>query len=176
VSRGSGISLRALIEALAEEGVVGEEADAIVERVVAERQRKRGTALARRGGSGGIAFPASPQEDTGAQGVDYGDETPEEAKARWMEQEMNDPNGVFAGGSTAGGIFGNASIATEGYDPDAHMRSVSMVNATRQAQLQVKQTQLLEAIMERLGPPQRGRRELPAPQARQPRGRLRGKR
>jgi hypothetical protein len=56
--------------------------------------------------------------------VDYGNETPQEAGARWAFQEMNDPDGVYSmGGASAGGIFGGGAIATETYDPEARQRA-----------------------------------------------------
>lgn len=122
------ISLTQFIQALADEGVVGEEAEEAVEKFMAMRKagkRSKGGALAKRA-STEIEFPSSPQEDRGVQRVDYGDETPQEAEERWIRQEMEDPDGVFAGGSTAGGIFGDAPIATRSFDPAARRRTMDI--------------------------------------------------
>jgi len=63
-------------------------------------------------------FPGSPV-------VRYHDEeeSPAEARERWLEEETELRDGVHGmGGSTAGGIFGDAPIATNIYDPASHAR------------------------------------------------------
>lgn len=140
------ITLKQLIDALAAEGVVGDEAEAAVERFLEAKRGSQG-ALATRGASG-VDFPISPQTDLGQQrrAVDYGNETAEQAKRRWIEQEMEDPNGVYAGGSTAGGIFGDGPIVTETYDPMAHRRTEEV----RQMQMVQRQSALNIAVLEKL--------------------------
>jgi len=62
--------------------------------------------------------------------VQYGEETPHQARERWSAQEAMDPNGVYSdGGMSGGGIFGGGPVATESYDPGAHQRGVPMQNA-----------------------------------------------
>lgn len=127
-----------LLNALAEEGgLTDEERDAL-----AEEMRRRKTQLTRR--------PAS--ETAIARGNErgvamYGEETPEEALERWTRQEMEDLDGVLGpGGATAGGIFGGGTIATSGYDPDAHARASSRSTHVANARL----VAVLDKMMARL--------------------------
>lgn len=62
------------------------------------------------------------------------DESPEEARERWLHQEHELPDGVHGlGGQTAGGIFGDGPIATEVYDPGSMARGASVRNMQSQA-------------------------------------------
>lgn len=79
-------------------------------------------------------FPVSAQQY--ANGVDYGEETPQQAKERWMQQEMEDPNGIYGGGATAGGVFGDGVVSLDHHDPAAFQRQLNM-----HAQLTNLQTQ-----------------------------------
>lgn len=140
-----------LLDALAEDGSLSaEEREALADEL---RRRKRG--IARTGGS--------EIERGHARGIAmYGEETPEEARERWMEQEMNDPEGVYGpGGATAGGIFGGGAVALSDYDPLAQTRSSAQVNQ----KVQAKMLTLLDKVLERvermeaqaLAPPPEGR-------------------
>jgi hypothetical protein len=61
--------------------------------------------------------------------VQYGDETPHQARERWSAQERMDPNGVYSdGGMSGGGIFGGGPVATESYDPAAYQRAAPVQN------------------------------------------------
>jgi hypothetical protein len=67
-------------------------------------------------------------------------ESPEEAQERWYAEEAMLTDGVHGfAGQTAGGIFGEGTIATEGYDPMAHHRATS--RAAQLAQIQAAQAQ-----------------------------------
>jgi hypothetical protein len=152
-----GITLKQLIEELEKEGVVGEEAEAAVERFL-EMKRKgespnKSTALAKKPAHE-IDFPYSTQLQKPTRGgvpVDYGDETPEQAERRWTAQEIEDPDGIFAGGSTAGGIFGDAPIATPRYDPQARARTAQLRGAEQGAKVQLLTVEVLTKLAERLG-------------------------
>lgn len=148
------ITLKQLLEELERDGVVGEAAEAAVERFVRMRAgRASAGAIERRDSREAVAFPSSPQTDPGAirRAVDYGDETPEEARERWLHQEMNDPDGIFGGGATAGGIFGGDAIASEGYDPQARVRRAQLEAAQATAQAQTLQVVILERMAAQLG-------------------------
>lgn len=88
--------------------------------------------------------------------VKYGDETPAEAKERWMQQEMADPMGLFSGGASAGGVFGNGPIATDNFDPEAMRRTVDI-----RAQLEGMKTQreMVELLGEMRAELRRGHQE-----------------
>jgi len=90
--------------------------------------------------------------------VDYGNETPQEAGARWAAQEMMDPNGVFStGGLTGGGIFGGGAVATERYDPEAHHRAA----ATNGALAPAMQAEVMMEMLSELRQMRAERGELP---------------
>lgn len=101
------------------------------------------------------------QEFPGSPVVRYRDdhESPEEAQERWYEEEAELPDGVHGlGGSTAGGIFGDAPIATNIYDPGAHSRGDE-----RAGQLaNVKVLGLLERLERRMDASDAARGALPA--------------
>jgi hypothetical protein len=151
------LTLKRLLEELEREGVVGEEAEQAVERFL-EMKRKgesptKNTSLAK-SSKKEIDFPYSTQLQAptrGGSALDYGDETPEEAERRWTEQEMDDPDGVFAGGASAGGIFGDGPIATSSYDPSARLRTAQMRQHREEAQQRHVTIQVLTKIAERLG-------------------------
>jgi hypothetical protein len=157
------MTLTQFMDALREEGVIGAEYEERVAEFIERRQAEQGdsAAIVRRSGAGAIEqrpdpsmipFPTSAQ-DRGIRTtrssipVDYGDESPAQAEDRWRRQEMEDPDGVLGlGGMTAGGIFGDAPIATDRYDPAARQRAAPAVAA----QVQIKQLELLERMERRL--------------------------
>jgi len=104
-----------------------------------------------RGQQGGLNLQ-SPQAPDG-RSVDYGDETPEEAKERWYRQEANDPQGLFAGGATAGGVFGDGPISTDLNDPGAQARTISMQAQMSQLQTQSEMVKLLAEMRRSLNAP-----------------------
>lgn len=85
------------------------------------------------------------------------DETPEEAKERWYEEEQAHLDGAHGfGGLTAGGIFGDGPVATEVYDPLAHQRAAGRAAAlgqVEQARALAGLTQVVGHLAERLGLP-----------------------
>ena len=106
-----------------------------------------------------LSFPSSPQSDR--RRVDYGDETPAEARARWEEQERNDPQGIYSGGAESGGIFGQGPIATDSYDPAAMNRTMSVMERRQNMQVQSEMLNTLKQIQQ-----QNEERQLPAQQRR----------
>jgi hypothetical protein len=147
-----GISLKRLLDLLLEEGASEDEAEEIIEGFIARRRGAMAdpqNPLARVG-HGAIDPAHTPTLGPGQRPVDYGNETAAEAKERWMRQEMSDPQGVFAGGSSAGGIFGDGAIATDSYDPGAVRRTVDLRNQAQQAEVQHRTLSVLERVMERL--------------------------
>lgn len=155
-----------LIRELATEmGLDEDEAEALLAAVQAKR-KKRETALAKRD-SEEIAFPVGPTGGSRAiaRGRDmYGDETPAEAKERWMDQEMDDPEGAYGpGGMTSGGIFGEGSVAMPDYDPTARARTENRLGG----RVQLRILEVLERFDRRLEAAEKASGALPAPQARQ---------
>ncbi len=68
-----------------------------------------------------IDFPVSAVSHSMSR---YGPETPQQAEERWREQEQRDPDGVYGiGGASAGGIFGDGTVAMGDYDPAARGRT-----------------------------------------------------
>jgi hypothetical protein len=89
-------------------------------------------------------FPGTPvvryREDP------YG-ETAEEAKERWLAEEAELIDGVHGlGGQSAGGIFGDAAVATSIYDPGAEHRALSQAGHAGSLRL----ARVLERIEQRL--------------------------
>ena len=87
-------------------------------------------------------FPGSPV-------VRYRDEeeTPAEARERWLEEEAELRDGVHGmGGSTAGGIFGEGPIATNIYDPASHARG----DSRESMQVNAKILGVLDRLTQRL--------------------------
>lgn len=86
---------------------------------------------------------------------DYEEETAEEARERWLEEEAELMDGVHSiGGATAGGIFGSGPIATEVYDPMAEQRGEARINTAlqaRQAQAIGQLADVVGNIAQRLG-------------------------
>ena len=79
--------------------------------------------------------------------VDYGDETPEEAKIRWIKQEKEDPNGIYSiGGASAAGIFGQGAIPLEDLDPDAVGRNLQAHASMQQLKMNHRMLQELEEM------------------------------
>ena len=86
--------------------------------------------------------------------VDYGEESAAEAEERWLQQEMNDPDGLFAGGATSGGVFGDGTIALSNCDPAARSRVMQNQNQVLQMRATAETLRLLNEI-------NNSRRELP---------------
>jgi hypothetical protein len=100
------------------------------------------------------------QEFPGSPVVRYRDEeeTPEEAQERWYEEEAELMDGVHGlGGSTAGGIFGDAAISTNIYDPGAMARGDSRIGQ----QANIKLLGLVERLERHLDASEAPRGELP---------------
>jgi hypothetical protein len=165
------MTLTEFMDALAAEGVIGDEYEERVAEFIERRKAEQddSTAIVRRGRSevtrrepeGIIPFPTSAQDRRirGTRAHIPADETPAEAEERWTREEMDDPDGVFAmGGSTAGGIFGDAPIATDRYDPAARQRAAPAVAA----QVQIKQLEVLERMEKRLAEAEQENRALRA--------------
>ena len=142
--------------------------------------------LARRAGSGdasGVSLAQSraealerhaAEEFPGSPVVRYRDEdeSPAEAKERWLEEETVYRDGVHGlGGSTAGGIFGEGPIATNIYDPGSQARG----DARESQMTNVKILGLVDRLTQRFDA-RDAARELPTasrrPLAGAPRGRL----
>lgn len=102
-----------------------------------------------------LSFPSSPQSDH--RRVDYGHETPAQARARWEEQERNDPQGIYSGGMETGGVFGSGPVATDSYDPAAMSRTMGMVERQQNLRVQAEMLHTLRQIQEQ------GRQQLPEP-------------
>ena len=119
-----------LVQLMEEDGLTEDEA---MKLAAARIRAHRKTAITKR--STESASVVSVQDD--GRGVDYGDETPAQARQRWEQQELADPQGVYSpGGSSKGGIFGAETIAMDDYDPDATNRTVAAVAAVQGLQVQ----------------------------------------
>lgn len=151
---------RLLVELVNEHGLTEDEAL----KVAAARIRAHRKTAIQRKQSGSVV---SVQDD--GRGVDYGDETPEQAKQRWMEQERRDPQGVYSeGGSSLSGIFGEGSIPLDDYDPAAVNRTIGAVAQVKQLQVQQEMLRELQAVRnERLEASHRKDRELASREERQ---------
>jgi hypothetical protein len=100
---------------------------------------------------------------------DHQNETPEEAKERWYEEEADLVDGVHGlGGQSAGGIFGNAAIATSIYDPEAEGRA----DAKTGQMANIKMLGLIERLEARLTASERSAGVLPPAPGTDPRRRL----
>jgi len=143
--------LAALIVQLMDEEALTEEDARTVAVATLKARRARGQSLASQGSQ-------QPSVQTHNNRVDYGEETPAEAKERWIRQEMEDPMGLFGGGSTAGGVFGSGPIATDSFDPAAVKREVDV-----RAQLEGLQTQkeMVELMREMRAELRQGRQREP---------------
>lgn len=148
--------IRKLIE---EDGLTPDEATAVAAASVKASRRTASMARTRSND-----FPVSAQQYNN--GVDYGEETPQEAKERWIQQEMADPNGIYGGGATAGGVFGDGILATDSYDPGAVSRTLNMQAQVATVRSQAEMLRLMNDIRSELQsgralPPQQPpRREL----------------
>ena len=79
--------------------------------------------------------------------VDYGDETPEEAKIRWIKQEKEDPNGIYSiGGASSSGIFGTGAIPLDDFDPEAVGRNLQAHASMQQLKMNHRMLQELEEM------------------------------
>lgn len=112
---------------------MSDELDELDDDELAELQAK---IAAKRRSRGSLARAGSTAIGSAERGrAMYGDETAEEAQRRWLLQEQQDMNGVLGpGGMSAGGIFGDGAIVTEGYDPAAQMRGEARLIAMERAQ------------------------------------------
>lgn len=136
--------LQELIAGLLEEGFAPSEAV----KIAASTLRMAGnstSAIAKK--QDDLSFPASPQND-GRLAVDYGNESPAEARLRWEEQERNDPQGIYSGGAESGGIFGNGPIATDTYDPAAIQRSMGMYEKQQSSQVNLEMLRTMQALQQ----------------------------
>lgn len=128
-------------------------------------REERDEALARHAAQ---EFPGSPVVRYRG---DHRGETAEEARERWLEEEAELLDGVHGpGGQSAGGIFGDAPIATSLHDPAAMTRSEGRVSQLAN----VKLLQVLDRMdrrMERLEGADDERRALPGGRPRRLRGR-----
>ena len=78
---------------------------------------------------------------------DHGNETAEEARERWEEEETELIDGVHGlGGQSAGGIFGDGAVATSMYDPMAHNRADGRLSQ----QANIRTMRVLERMENRL--------------------------
>lgn len=118
---------------------------------------------ARRGGNIQRVAPRSAEErkfSPSAQDydrtVDYGEETAAEAQERWYQQEMNDPDGLFAGGATMGGVFGEGAVSMANFDPMARSRAMNNMAQVQQLRATQETLRLLQEMSA-----QQQRRELP---------------
>lgn len=141
--------LSEMIRALIEEGLDPREAARVAV------QTLKGTKLSRTEG----------EKITSPRAADYGNESAEQARRRWEEQERRDPQGVFSGGMSGGGVFGQGAIATEGYDPEAIRRTVDMQSALQGALVQQQTLRTLEEMRKHLEASRP--REIEAPPRRQ---------
>lgn len=182
-----------LAELADEEGFDADELEALLE--VVKRRKKAATSderpaapLARASREEPpVEFPAGPNHaraierrasgslavgDAHLRGVQmYGRETSAQAYERWLDQEHDDPEGVYgAGGGTAGGIFGDAPVTMADYDPGARRRTEAAQGGVAMARLGV----VLERLLDRVDSLE-GRRQSPELRGPDPR-RLRGKR
>lgn len=102
-----------------------------------------------------VAEPAPSREPLARRGRRDEDETPEEARERFYEEEAALIDGVHGfGGQTAGGIFGDGPIATELYDPMAQHRATSRASAhvnIEQTRALGELTRTVAALAERVG-------------------------
>lgn len=106
---------------------------------------------------------ASPQND--GRGVNYGQESPEEAKERWLRQERSDPQGIYSmGGASASGIFGSGAIPLDDYDPEARSRGMHTFASAQQLQLQQQQMLLNQRLLMELQGRRNDQRYLPPPE------------
>lgn len=104
-------------------------------------------------------FPQTPvvQYD----GDPYG-ETPEEAKERWLAEEAELLDGVHGfGGQSAGGIFGDGTIATSIYDPGAESRATARAAGLGSVRLARVLERLESHLDERAALPEARRKQLP---------------
>ena len=89
--------------------------------------------------------------------------TDAEVAERWLEEERNDPDGVLGiGGMTPGGIFGDAPVVTEGYDPMARQRGESRAAGLMNARVNARILETLERFDRRLDAMET-ERKLPSP-------------
>lgn len=146
------MTLAEMIAQLLREGATEQEALEVATATL--KARRGGTASMQRMGrtAEDRKFSASAQDYDN--GVDYGDETAEQAKDRWLRQEMNDPNGLFMGGATMGGVFGDGAIPMADYDPMAVHRAVQM-------KASVQQLSATQEMLKLLGEMRQQQRELP---------------
>lgn len=154
-----------LDEIAEEEGIDADELEAAVEllrrRRAARVKPPPETALARREPK--VEFPVGPNHARAIErrasgrlavgaaherGVRmYGKESPAEAYERWMDQEQEDPEGIYGpGGGSAGGIFGEGPVHMPDYDPAARRRTEAAQGGVAMARLSVVLEKLLDRV------------------------------
>lgn len=139
--------LSALIAELIEQGYSPKEAVQIATKALGG-EGGGGRKIQRRSDSAEERLTRSPQNDS-RRAVDYGDETPQEAYERWLEQERNDPQGIYSmGGATLGGVFGGGTIATELHDPDANNRNLSAMERIQGLRIQAETLNTLRQLQQ----------------------------
>lgn len=130
-------------------------AELIAEGHSARDAAKIATSVAKNSSSGGSHLAKSSVDENSLtrspildrrNSVDYGNETPEQARQRWFEQERNDPQGIYSGGSTSGGVFGSGAIATADYDPDAVNRTMGAFERVQTLQVQSETLHVLQQL------------------------------
>lgn len=131
------MNLAELIQMLLDEGLTEEDAA----KVAAATMTARNKAISK-------TSTVSAQQYNN--GVDYGEETPAQAKERWIRQEIEDPNGVFGGGSAAGGVFGDGVIITDTHDPSAYKRSLDLHSQLGNMRTQAEMLRLMQEVREEL--------------------------
>jgi len=115
------------------------------------------------------------ERSDGRRPVDYGSETPEQARVRWEEQERNDPQGIYAGGVSAGGVFGGEVVTTETYDPGAVRRTIELQAAVQGMAVQREMLRMMHGMHRELEESRRVRELPPAEPTRSSFKRILGK-
>lgn len=108
------------------------------------------TIKARRGSGGGQALSKTSTSGIPSRRSQSGEESAEEAEARWREQEMQDPQGIYSGGATAGGVFGDGVIAMSDYDPTAIGRTMQVQAQVASLRAQQETLRLLQQMQQQL--------------------------
>lgn len=110
---------------------------------------------------GQVGLSRNPHQQDSVQNhpnrVNYGNETPAQAQERWLAQEMADPNGVFGGGASAGGVFGDGPVILDNFDPLAVKREMEMRSQLAGMTTQREMVELLREMRQEL----RGEKQLP---------------
>jgi hypothetical protein len=143
------LTLVQLIEMLHEEGATEEETDEAIRRYRELTQTEASKSALASVDARKVERERSAGGSREEMAADYGGETPEEARERWEQEERADPFGVYGAGAQAGGIFGEAPIVTERYDPAAVGRMANIASVQNLAAEQRRTNQLLEKLLDR---------------------------